>query len=322
MTPAFVISLDFELMWGVRDHLTKDQYGANVLGVRKAIPRLLSEFERHDVRATWATVGFLFCESKDEIIAHMPKPLPSYRRGHLSNYSYFDEVGSDERADPFYFGLSLLRQVQSCPGQEIGTHTFSHFYCLEDGVTDEDFEADLRSAKAVASRRGIELRSIVFPRNQYDEQKLRICARSGLAVYRGNESGWLYRPSAGEHQTLLRRGSRLADAYINLSGHNNSRAMSAANGMCNVPSSRFLRPFARRLRRLDRMRLARITRAMDTAGRSGSTFHLWWHPHNFGANLEENMHFLGLILDHFNVLKGKYGMQSLAMGDFHARAAD
>jgi hypothetical protein len=34
------------------------------------------------------------------------------------------------------------------------------------------------------------------------------------------------------------------------------------------------------------------------------------------------MHFLGLILDHFNVLKDKYGMQSLAMGDFRARAAD
>ena len=33
--------------------------------------------------------------------------------------------GRDEKTDPYHFGLSLLRQVQSAPRQEIATHTFS-----------------------------------------------------------------------------------------------------------------------------------------------------------------------------------------------------
>jgi hypothetical protein len=43
MSGEFVISLDFELMWGVRDHATRDTYGANVLGGREAIPRIFPE---------------------------------------------------------------------------------------------------------------------------------------------------------------------------------------------------------------------------------------------------------------------------------------
>src|SRR3990170_6701363 len=37
----FVISLDMELMWGVRDKSSKEQYGHRVLGEREAIPAML-----------------------------------------------------------------------------------------------------------------------------------------------------------------------------------------------------------------------------------------------------------------------------------------
>ncbi len=37
---GFVISLDFVLLWGVRDSRTISENGANILGARKAVPRL------------------------------------------------------------------------------------------------------------------------------------------------------------------------------------------------------------------------------------------------------------------------------------------
>ena len=40
MSGQFVISLDFELLWGVRDHSDKQSYGQNVLGAREAVPRI------------------------------------------------------------------------------------------------------------------------------------------------------------------------------------------------------------------------------------------------------------------------------------------
>jgi hypothetical protein len=60
----FVISLDFELFWGVWDVTTKDKYGENILGVKQAIPSMLSLFEQYNVKATFATVGFLFAKNK------------------------------------------------------------------------------------------------------------------------------------------------------------------------------------------------------------------------------------------------------------------
>lgn len=35
MSGQFVISLDFELLWGVRDHSDKHAYGQNILGARE-----------------------------------------------------------------------------------------------------------------------------------------------------------------------------------------------------------------------------------------------------------------------------------------------
>ena len=46
MKPFFTISLDFELFWGVHDVFTKDEYGNNILGARKAIPKILKLFKQ------------------------------------------------------------------------------------------------------------------------------------------------------------------------------------------------------------------------------------------------------------------------------------
>jgi hypothetical protein len=52
---------------------------------------------------------------------------------------------------------------------------------------------------------------------------------------------------------------------------------------------------------------------METAARRRRVFHLWWHPHNFGVNLQENLAFLRHILDHFRILQDRDGMRSMTM---------
>jgi hypothetical protein len=44
-------------------------------------------------------------------------------------------------------------------------------------------------------------------------------------------------------------------------------------------------------------------------------FHLWWHPHNFGVNLRQNLAMLTTVLDHFASLSKRHGMESLSMGE-------
>jgi hypothetical protein len=303
----FVISLDYELMWGVRDHATRESYGRNVLGGREAIPAMLDLFHRRGIRATWAIVGALLCESKDELLG---RATDAASKG--AEISHLEDIGPDERRDPYYFGASLARLIASCPGQEMGTHTFSHRCALEHGETLAGFAADVASALVQLREWGIQCKSIVFPRNQYDADYLKACRALGLSHFRGNETEWFYAPAPGKEQTKARRLCRLIDTYVDLSGPNVAQS-EEQEPLVNVSSSRFLRPFDRRLAPLDGLRMRRIEKAMRAAAVTGGTFHLWWHPENFGKNLTENMAMLTKVLDWFDRLRDGYGMQSRAM---------
>lgn len=307
----FVISFDFELFWGVRDSTTLGRYGRNILGVRDAVPRLLDVFESYGVRSTWGTVGFLFFDDKDELLAHLPEIRPRYADQWLSPYAALSDIGKDERSDPFHFGLSLIRQIMSCPGQEIGTHTFSHYYCLEAGQDEAAFRADLEAAKRAALRLGIPLRSITFPRHQIDY--LQTCRDVGLIAFRSHPQAWMY--DAAQRKMPAKRALRLADAYVSLSGHNGRHAARDSSGMIDVPSSRFLRPFSPRLRSLEGLRFQRIASGMRRAAREGAIYHLWWHPHNFGTHTDANFAMLRRILETFRELALEHGMQANTMAE-------
>jgi peptidoglycan/xylan/chitin deacetylase (PgdA/CDA1 family) len=313
MSGQLVISLDFELLWGVRDHYDKQAYGQNVLGARDAVKRMLELFAAHGVRATWATVGFLFCETKDELMAALPMVRPAYKNPRLSNYNYIHEIGKDERSDPYFFAASLVHAICKTPGQEIGTHTMSHYYCLEDGQTLAAFEADLVAAIRLADHRGVPLKSIVFPRNQFTAAHLEVCAQQGLISYRGNPDGGAYRAAKESEQTLTKRASRLIDAYSGVLGAQTFEP--GRYDLVDVPASRYLRPCTGKLAAFHPLHLGVIKRGMSEAAKAGRGYHLWWHPHNFGRDLDANMDGLRLIIDHFAALSDSYGMESMAMSE-------
>ena len=317
--PRFIVSLDFELMWGVRETRTVQTYGANILGGRDAIPQLLDLFGAHGVKATWATVGMVLFASRAELLDALPEIRPTYANPALDPYPSLRSIGADERADPFHFGSSLAQMIAAREGMELATHTFSHYFALEPGQTGEQFAADLAASVRAHERYGEKPRSIVFPRNQVNPAYLGICAEAGLRAFRGTEGGWPYRAAASAETTRSRRAARLLDAYVGLSGSNAS-SPTERGGMVDVPSSRFLRPYSPGLRRLDRLRVRRITSAMETAARAGRTYHLWWHPHNFGSCTAQNLEILRIVLRTYQTLSDRYGMESQTMAEAAAEA--
>ena len=52
---------------------------------------------------------------------------------------------------------------------------------------------------------------------------------------------------------------------------------------------------------------------MTYAAKNKLMFHLWWHPHNFGANTDNNMATLNAILEHYKKLNIRYGFESATM---------
>ena len=313
MPGQFIISLDFELLWGGRDHVDHASYGANIMGGREAIPRILELFDTHSIAATWATVGFAMCGSRDELMESLPPRdlWPSYDVGRLSSYAYLDDVGRDERQDPYFFGASLVERIQQTPHQEIGTHTLSHYYCLEAGQKLTQFEADLDAAITLAKRRKINVKSIVFPRNQYTTAHVDICKRLGLETFRGTPTQKIYRAAPGKDQTMLRRAGRLADAYTGMFGDTSLPMDRQVRE--NVPASHFLRPCSGKLRIAHPLHRKMIERSMTSAAKRGRAYHLWWHPHNFGRDVDANIDALKQILSHFIALRAEFGMQSCHM---------
>jgi peptidoglycan/xylan/chitin deacetylase (PgdA/CDA1 family) len=312
---TLVLSLDFELHWGVYDSRPLASYGANLLGVRQAIPAMLDLFLEFGVHATWATVGFLFHKTRSELLSNLPVKRPQYVDPALSCYALIDQIGTDEQSDPYHFAPSLIQRIMRTPGQEIGSHTYSHFFCMEPGADLEAFVQDIAAAKRVAAGYAINLRTLVFPRNQYTAGHLSASRRLGFDTYRGNAAGCLYRPRTKREATgTVLRGAKLVDAYLPLSGRNVASAIPASDSApALVPASRFMRPYNPTLRHLEWVRLHRLSADMEMAARSGGIYHLWWHPHNVGINVPENMAFLRQILLEYSRLQREHGMRSLNM---------
>lgn len=308
----FVISLDFELMWGVKDCKTIEDYGDNVLGARVAIPKMLKIFNERGIQCTWATVGLLFNNKKEDLLNNLADREPNYENKKFSAYSYLNEIGTGEDTDGYHFADSLIRLIKQYENQEIASHTFSHYYCLEEGQTIEDFESDISAAKKVAEKYGINISSMVFPRNQVNPDYLDILTRNNILSYRGNEKNWLNKPMKGTIKIIFQRIFRLIDTYINLSGHNCYRVndIVVKKNLLNIRSSRFLRPYSQKLSFLESLKVRRIKSQMRYAAKHGLVFHIWWHPHNFGCNTDKNLSNLLKILDYYNILNKKYGFES------------
>ena len=317
-TGKFIVSLDFELMWGVRDAVTVKDYGENIRCVHQVLPDILDYFKKYGICGTFAAVGLLFFNTKEDLLNNLPERKPMYKDPNLSPYgSYIEEnVGYDSNSDPYHFAPHLIELIKNTPNQEIGTHTFSHFYCLEEGQTLEDFTHDLKAAIDLANKRGIVITSIIFPRNQTNNNYLEVCNNMGITNYRSNENSWIYSAQTMGNESLLKRFFRLSDAYFNISGHHCYADEYMWNSpIVNIPSSRFLRPYSPRLKLLEGLRLRRIKNSMTHAAKNGLLYHLWWHPHNFGANHEQNFSFLKKILEHYTFLNKKYGFTSYTMSD-------
>ncbi len=311
---GLVISLDFELNWGVHDVFKYGQYNKNLYGVREALPKILELFEQYGIHATWATVGLLFAETKAEM-AHYLRGIPlKYKNMRYAAHTQLAKVGENEQEDLLHFGKSLIEKIKSTPHQEIGSHTFSHFYCLENGQTEANFRADLHATAMICEEYIGPMKSIVFPRNQVNEAYFPACQDVGFVCYRGNEKHPLYDPQKFTKKGRLLGAKKWLDSYVNVTGnHLVTLEEMQKDSFINIRSSAFLRPYFSPLRFFEGLKVKRIKEGMHEAARSKAFYHLWWHPHNFGKNIEKNLAMLEELLQYYQELHNQYDFQSYTM---------
>ncbi len=314
----FTVSLDFELHWGCFENMriiddSKIKYFSNT---RFAIPQMLSQFEKGDIHVTWAAVGMLFCNDKTEWENNMPSVIPTFSNRNASAYEWVKEIGFKEDKDKQHFAPELIELIKKTPFQEIGTHTYAHYFCLEPGQTKEQFREDIKTACKLATENDITIRSLVFPRNQFNEDYLSVCNEFGITSVRTSPDiwYWAYSESAGG---MLKRFFRAGDAYLKIQPIKTQylRDIRTDQLPLHLPATRLYRAWRPKHAVENKLKMRRILNEMTNAAKKGAYYHIWWHPHNFGFQPNECLAELYTIINHFKVLKDKYGFRSMNMGE-------
>lgn len=314
--PALVISLDFEMFWGVNSSRTVENYGANIEGVWQSVPGMLKLFKQYNIHATWATVGMLMCKDFKQWSDFRPVAMPTYTGEIHSAYS----VSTLAREFPkLFFAPGLVAKILATEGQELASHTYSHFYCGETGTTMEQFADDMDCVKSIFSRYGVKPTSFVFPRNQIRGEYLKALLDAEFTAYRGNQDHPIYRDGhlvPNSYGNTARRIVKFADSYLPLTGNHISAMPENKNErqLVNIPASKFLRSSSK-YPLLDRLQINRVKSGMLGAAKTNGVFHLWWHPHNFGQHTEANLNNLEELLKYYQTLNQKYGLRSMSMKD-------
>jgi peptidoglycan/xylan/chitin deacetylase (PgdA/CDA1 family) len=315
MSPgSFVISLDFELYWGLLGVRSLEEYRRNLQGVRESVDGMLDLFTEYGINATWATVGFLFLNDMQELLANQPDVRPSYVGSAFCPYTYAER--SIDTPTELHFAPEVISKIVATSGQELGTHTFSHFNCLRKPRNIAAFRSDMQMAVTIARDRfGARLTSLVFPGNQYSAEELAIAHDLGITAYRGNPRSPIYEYGTPAASRRLAAIARLADSYVPLVPDLSFRPRLEPPGIVNVQASRFLRPWSPAMALADPLQIRRITHELQSAAERGRDYHLWWHPHNFGRYPPQNLRRLRRILEVFASLRRSHDMQSRSMAD-------
>ncbi len=306
----FTISLDFELYWGMKDVISEERYKENLEGTAYAVSQILKLFSQYEIHATWAVVGFLYFKDRNTLMQNLPKNYPEYEDENIDLYKYIRNNTHLNKNS--HFAPEIIEIISKSKNQEIATHTFSHFYTLEKGQNERLFKEDLISAIKVSKTK---LHSIVFPRNQCNDDYLETLLELGIRAYRGNEKSWMYKSVNFKEKTSYgQKLARIVDTYIDISSHNTySPDEIAKKRPYNIPASRFLRPYDPKLAFLDKIKISRIKKDMLYAAKNARVYHLWWHPHNFGSHTTKNLKTLEEILEYYLTLKSLYNFKSMNM---------
>ncbi|MFF0308474.1 polysaccharide deacetylase family protein [Streptosporangium sp. NPDC004379] len=241
------MSIDTEFAWGV-DPSGLSRYSRFFDEEPRTVRRLIDLLDEYLIPATWAVVGRLLLEPDGE------------RR---------------RTPESWYHAPYILDWILGARApHEIGTHTFSHLHTGNPSVTREEWVSDLETAVRTARELGVDIRSIVYPRNQvaYTE----ILPDFGIIAYRGVEKTWYGSGRGGLH--FLDRALGVASPTYSPSG------LREGDRLVNIPASQFLmgdNGVRRMIPPSSRIRQARL--ALDRAARRGEIYHLWFHPFNLGG---------------------------------------
>lgn len=314
---AFVLSLDFELIWGTLDLRGPDGFRARCeLERTEILDRLLAAFVEFEIPATWLIVGHLFLDRCYTEGGRKHPEIVRPQHAWCAGDWFAHDPGGMEADAPMFLGRSLVEKIRRCPvPQEIGSHSFSHVIFGDSGCSEATAASELAASVDAARAMGLELRTFAFPRNEVGH--LPLLAAHGFTTFRGPEPTWYHRPSV---PGPIGRLGHLADVLtaaeppVVLPVLTPDGLVDLAGSMVFFPSHGFRRfiPMALRARR--------ALRGLAAAVRDHRVFHLWMHPTNMADETDGMFRALRRVLEEAARLRDRRVLDTRPMGAVAALA--
>lgn len=272
---VFLCSIDAELAWGSA-HRDIDparyphwkSYGR----VRESCERLLALMDRYYIRATWAFVGRLLLDPRDPAETSLYPENPQPAQKYLSNGRVSDPDFLANWHAPDLF--QMVRQARM--KHEIGSHTFSHVIAGEQGYSRELLEQDLASVNRQAKGLGIQLKTLIFPKNRVAH--VDVLAAHGFTAYR--------KVTANRFDSVpspLRRVARKLDAYLPVPPDVSYPERDGSLWV--LPATHYYRHTGGWARlQSNAVRTAKLKAGLRRAADRRALFHVWFHPYDIASN--------------------------------------
>ena len=265
MPGTFIISLDCEDYWGIadndRDIATSFITESSLVSAYDSLVKALALYE---MPATFAFVMALTLK-KAELLEWMHRLTDVQVDGAnwMRNFRRAQSKGSFEG----WFCPEAFDLVRDIAMHEIGCHGLRHVPVGNMGVASEDVRYELATAGELACRKGIQLKTFVFPRNQIGH--LDLLVENG---YRGFRN---IHPLEGRH-------GRLGNLIRELNVREQSQdAEPLRSGLVSIPGGYFLN-WKRGFRTLvpEAATLLRWRSILNDAVANDRVALLYLHPHN------------------------------------------
>tara|TARA_Y100000389_G_C17453180_1_gene516221 strand:- start:454 stop:1401 length:948 start_codon:yes stop_codon:yes gene_type:complete len=304
--PVVVISLDFELRWGVQDvyHADFDSYAQNILSVRETIPIVLKMFSERRIHATWATVGALALQGWDEFFS-LDIALPNYANECLN--VDLEKMAAIDPSGDFYYAPDLVDKIVKTKFQELGSHTFTHAYMLEEGVTIKNVVDQHDLVEEIWLKKyDLRPRSLVFPRNQCGF--IEALNATSIEIYRKTPNIWYEQYFRHYSIAQIARLFKILDSIL-------VSKKVASDGISDRPCQIIFVRFDLHQALWNR-HLSKIANHIGKL-QGNEVLHLWWHPHNLGYDINLCILRLEELLEIVAVRVDFGSLRSLNMGELN-----
>lgn len=279
--PTFVLSLDTEIAWGSVDTPRLRSCVSHFNSYRKLVRRLVDLLDKYEISATWAFVGRLLVDQSRYATRATSADSDSTTATAMPSEQSSSETIKREGDPSWWSGTDVLEMVRNARVEhEIGTHTFSHTILGDPACRRNHARSELQVCRKVHADRGLEMKSLVFPRNKIAH--LDAAASVDILCYRGRERNW-YRGMPNRMQQAAHFLDRLL--AIEPPTYRWNELSSTQHEPVNIPASMFFMSFDG-LRALipPSRRVRQVRRGLDRAIENGEIFHLWFHPFNLGSS--------------------------------------